>query len=378
MSENPFQSIEQHFSELEDPRKEHLNHHPLLNILVIALCATIAGADNWAEIEDFGQQKRNWLSQFLDLTNGIPSHDTFGRVFARLNPEQFQKGFIGWVQSVFTVTNGQVIAVDGKMLRRSHDKQNGKSAISMVSAWANTNHLVLGQVKVRTKSNEITAIPQLLAMLEIAGCIITIDGIGTHEKIIAQIVKQEADYLLPVKENQRNLHDDIALFFKLAEQKKFEKLACSYHRTVDNRHGRMEIRECWAISGAENLAFLRNIGRWANLQTIVMIKSERQIGKKRQNRTGYFISSLANDAERILSVKRSHWGIENSLHWVLDVAFREDDSRIRLGFASENMATLRHMAVNLLKQDKSVKGGIHAKRMKAAWNENYLFKLVSS
>ena len=378
MSKNPFTSIDQHFSNLEDPRKEHLNHHPLINILVIALCAVVAGADNWTEIEDFGKQKRNWLSQFLDLSNGLPSHDTFGRVFARLDPNQFQIGFLSWVQTVFDITKGQVINVDGKLLHGSHDNINGKSIINMVSAWATANHLVLGQVKVRTKSNEITAIAQLLAMLEIAGCIVTIDGIGTQEKIVSQIVKQKADYLLPVKENQQNLFDDIALFFRLAEQKAYENLEVTHHRTVDNQHGRMEIRECWAISGEESLAFMRNIGRWDGLETIIMIKSERQFEKKTEKSTRYFITSLKNDAKHLLDVKRSHWGIENGLHWVLDVAFREDVSRIRQGFASENMATLRHMAVNLLKQDRRVKGGIHAKRMRAAWNEDYLFKLVSS
>ena len=378
MAHSSISSIDTHFAHLEDPRKQHLNHHPLLNILVIALCAMIAGADNWSEIEDFGNQKKVWLAQFLDLSNGIPSHDTFGRVFARLDPTQFQKGFLSWVQAVFTVTKGQVVNIDGKRLRRSHDKSNRKRAISMVSAWATANQLVLGQVKVKTKSNEITAIPQLLSLLEITGCIVTIDGIGTQEKIVNQIVRQDADYLLPVKGNQEKLYQDCSFFFKIAQQKGFENLDMNYARTVDNRHGRMEIRECWAISGAESLDFLRNGHRWKNLQTILMIKSERRLRRKTEKSTTYFISSLPNDAARLLEVKRSHWGVENQLHWVLDIAFREDESRIRQGFASENMATLRHMALNLLKQDKHVKGGVHAKRMRAAWNEQYLLSLLSS
>ena len=376
MSDKIRSSIEEHFQQVEDPRRSYLNDHPLINILTIALCAIIAGAEGWTDIENFGHQKASWLGQFLDLENGIPSHDTFGRVFARIDPEQFRTAFLGWVQAVFEVTSGQVIAIDGKQLRRSHDKTLGKQAIRMVSAWATANHLVLGQVKVRTKSNEITAIPKLLKLLDITNCIITIDGIGTQTKIVSQIVAGGADYLLPVKENQKNLYDDLRLFFKLAQQNEFAKVSYTTHRTVDNRHGRVEIRECWAISGEESLSFLRGHQSWDNLQSIVMIQSERHIKKKVQRQTSYFITSLPNDAEFILATKRSHWGIENQLHWVLDIAFREDDSRIREGHAAENMAILRHMATNLLKQETSAKGGIKAKRLQAAWNNDYLLKVL--
>ena len=370
-------NIEAHFGHIDDPRRTYLNDHPLINIITIALCAVIAGAEGWTDIEMFGQQKKEWLSRFLNLENGIPSHDTFGRVFARIDPEQFRQSFLSWVQAVFKVTSGQVIAVDGKVLRRSHDKGLGKQAIRMISAWATDNHLVLGQRKVGQRSSEIRAIPKLLNLLDISGCIITIDAIGTQTKIAAQIIDQKADYLLPVKENQATLLEDIALFFKLAAQDNFAKVGHTQRRTVDNNHGRMEIRECWAIDGSENIAFLRGAADWPKLQTIVMMRSERRWKQKTSVETMYFITSLANDARQILAAKRAHWGIENSLHWILDVAFREDDSRVRQGNADQNLAILRHMALNLLKQEKTAKGGIKAKRLLAGWNEDYLVKVLS-
>lgn len=378
MSNKIVANVQEHFGELEDPRRTYLNDHPLINILTITLCAVVAGAEGWTDVENFGNQKQAWLSQFLDLENGIPSHDTIGRLFARLDPRSFRQSFLSWVQAVFTITEGQVFAIDGKKLRRSHDKSLGKEAISMVSAWATANHLVLGQVKVKSKSNEITAIPALLAILDLTGCIVTIDAIGTQTEIAQQIVDRGGDYLLPVKENQKQLYEDIELFFKLAQQNDFAKVTHTFHRTANGGHGRIEVRQCWAISGADSLAFLRSDGLWPQLQCIVMIQSERRIQEKVSSRTHYFITSLANDARAILAAKRAHWGIENGLHWVLDVAFREDDSRVRDGNADQNLAIIRHMALNLLKQEKTAKGGIKAKRLQAAWNQDYLVKVLSS
>jgi predicted transposase YbfD/YdcC len=362
---------------VEDPRCQYLNEHPLTNILTIALCAVIAGAEGWTDIENFGDQKEAWLSQFLDMRNGTPSHDTFGRVFARLDPKSFRESFLSWVQAVFEVTEGQVIAVDGKTLRRSHDRGLGKEAISMVSAWATANQLVLGQVKVETKSNEITAIPALLAILDLTGCIVTIDAIGTQTEIAQQIVDQGGDYLLAVKVNQKNLYEDIELFFNLAQQNGFAKVTHSYHRTINGDHGRLEMRQCWVISGEDSLAFLRAEKRWPKLQCLVMIQAERHLDGLVKRQTHYFITSLPNDARRILEARRAHWAIENQMHWVLDVAFREDDSRVRQGNADQNLAMLRHMALNLLKQEKTAKDGTKAKRLQAGWSEDYLVKVLS-
>ncbi len=247
----------------------------------------------------------------------------------------------------------------------------------MVSAWATANELVLGQVKVNDKSNEITAIPALLTLLDITGCIVTVDAMGCQTKIAAQIIDQGGDYLLAAKENQGHLYEDIVLFFNLSQQSQFATVTHTGHQTVNGSHGRIEKRQCWVISGEESLAFLRNYGDWAKLQTMVMIHSERHLNGQVSQETSYFISSLTNDAQKILAAKRSHWGIENKLHWGLDVTFHEDDCRVRQGNAPHNLAILRHMALNLLKQEKKAKGGIQAKRLRAAWNDDYLLKVLS-
>lgn len=371
-------SLAEHFADLEDPRAEHLTDHKLLDIVMIAICAVICGAESWTDVELFGNERLTWLKQFLELKNGIPSHDTFGRVFARLNPSQFQSCFISWVQAVFQKTAGQVLAVDGKSVRRSHDRANGQEAIHIVSAWATANHLVLGQQKVNDKSNEITAIPELLRLLEINGCIVTIDAMGCQTEIAEQIIDQGADYLLMVKGNQPHLLEDMAFFFKLAEQDEFRKVDHTYARTVNKGHGRIETRRCWVISGEENLQFLRDLGQWKHLRSMVKITSERQTDGKTTSETRYYITCLAAEATKLLKAARSHWEVENSLHWVLDVAMGEDDSRIRKEFAPENMAVLRRIAVNLLKQEKTLKRGIKGKRLKAAMNPDYLLKVLST
>lgn len=371
-------SLVEHFSRLSDPRRGNAKQHVFLEMVIIAICAVICGADGWSDIELFGNNKKEWLKTFLELPKGIPSHDTFGRVFAQIKAEEFQKHFIEWVQAVEKLTTGQVIGIDGKQLRRSHDHEIGKAAIYMVSAWATANQLVLGQRKVDDKSNEITAIPELLKLLEITGCIVTIDAIGTQTEIAKTIVDGGGDYLLSVKDNQGHLLDDIEYLFTVDAAKGFEKVPHSYAKTVNKGHGRIETRECWAIDNEEYLSFLRKRDSWKGLKSIIRIVAQRQIDEKIEIQTRYFISSLPADASVILKAKRDHWKIENQVHWVLDIAFREDESRVRKDHGPENLAVLRHMALNLLKNEKTAKGGIHAKRLQAAWNTDYLLKILKS
>jgi predicted transposase YbfD/YdcC len=376
MNEKPCNSISEAFSELSDPRVEGRCEYKLLDIIIIAVCAVITGAESWVEVETFGKLKEEKLRTFLELGKGIPSHDTFGRLFAALDAEEFQKCFARWVEGVFQVSDGQVIAIDGKTVRRSHDKTIGKDAIHMVSAWASTNGIALGQCKVDDKSNEITAIPELLRVLDVSGCIVTIDAMGCQKKIAQTIRDEKADYILHVKENQGNLYQDVQDWFAYADKVHFSGINSTYHKTVNKDHGRIEIRQCWAI--ADPLAFehIRHYDGWADLQTIVRIQRERRIGDKVEAETAYYISSLPNQADRILTATRAHWSIENSFHWVLDVTFHEDDSRIRIGNSPQNMAVVRHLALNILKTDNS-KGSLRNKRYRAALDDSFLFSLLA-
>lgn len=372
--ENGRGAIAEHFSELEDPRW-HNKRHKLLDIVVIAICAVICGADSWEDIELFGQSKEEWLKGFLGLPHGIPSHDTFRRVFAVLDTEQFQICFVEWIQAVDRLTDGQIVAADGKTLRRSHNRSEGKKALQMVSAWASTNSIVLGQRKVDDESNEITAVPELLDILEIAGCIVTLDAIHCQRETAETIIEKEADYVLPVKENQPRLLEALqGLFDDPAEMRWVE---CDHHRTVDKGHGRMEVRECWSTSAPDYLNYIATLAEWPGLRSIAIVQAERRLGDETTVKRRYFISSLKSDAKLLLHAVRTHWEIENKVHWVLDIGFREDDCRIRAGNGAENFAVLRHIALNLLRQEKTSKGSLKGRRKKAGWDNDYLLKVLT-
>ena len=371
----PYRTLHECFAPMKDPRIERNKLHKLIDILIVAICAVVSGADNWTEIEEFGKAKIEWLRGFLELPNGIPSHDTFGEVFARLCPKQFKECFLSWVRSVFDVTQGQVIAIDGKRLRRSHDHGRGKAAIHMVSAWACANRLVLGQVKTDEKSNEITAIPELLRILELKGCIVTIDAMGAQTAIADQIIAQEGDYVLALKGNQSSLHDAVETFFADPALPHDPDIAVHTHQTTDGgEHGRIEIRRYRCTS---DISWLDEKGRWRGLQSICAVESERHIGEEISREVRHFIGSIPADPKLWAYAVRAHWGIENDLHWRLDVAFREDESRVRKGHADENLAVLRHIALNLLTQEKSLKRGTQTKRRRAGWDDAYRLKVLT-
>jgi predicted transposase YbfD/YdcC len=373
--ENPVESFEVIFSIITDPRVEGRTDHRLIDIMMIAILATIAGSESWRDIETFGETKQDWLSTFLELPNGIPSHDTFARVFALLDPEAFQKAFYRWVEQTFVRREGEVIAIDGKTLRGSDDRPHGKAALHMVSAWASERGIVLGQRKTDDKSNEITAIPELLRLLNVTHCTVTLDAMGCQTKIAQQIRDEKADYILCVKDNQKHLHIDLQDWFAYADQVNFEGMTSDYAETINKGHGRIEIRRCWAVSDPLAFEYIRNYQGWTDLQTIIRVERERCIADKRSHQVAYYISSLKPDAKALLRAIRQHWHIENSFHWVLDVTFGEDQSRIRTGNAAQNLAVVRHLALNIIKRDPS-KGGIKQKRYRAAMDNTFLLNLL--
>lgn len=374
MSEKKFASarIQDHFTELTDPRRRKVIY-PLLNVVVIAVCAVIGGADDFVAIAEFGRKKRAWLAKFLDLKNGIPSHDRFNAILAAIKPAEFEKCLLSWITALHDVTDGQVIAIDGKTLRRSFDASSNKSAIHRVSAWATQNHISLGQVVVDAKSNEITAIPKLLEILELSGSLVTIDAMGCQVEIARKIIHVKADYCLAAKGNQPTLHQGIIDFFSDHLEDDFARVKVRRHETKEKRHGRKEIRWYFICPVPDDLP---DRSRWSQLKAIGIVISNTQRDGKDCSEVRYYILSKYLSGCRFATAVRSHWGIENSLHWQLDVTFQEDQSRIRKGHADTNFSILRRTALSLLKNESTLKLGIKNKRLTAAWDDTYLAKVL--
>jgi predicted transposase YbfD/YdcC len=364
--------IQDHFEELTDPRRRE-PLYPLMNVVTIAICAVVCGADDFVSIAEYGEKKRKWLAQFLDLSAGIPSHDRFNAIFAGLNPAEFEKCLLSWITALHEITSGQVVAIDGKTLRRSFDAASSKAAIHMVSAWATANHISLGQVVVDEKSNEITAIPKLLEIIAISGCLVTIDAMGCQTEIAEKIVAHKADYILAVKGNQPTLHDGIVKFFLDHLSDDFARVKVSRHQTSERGHGREETRTYYVCPVPADLPDCR---RWKQLAAIgIAINDTVEDGQSRSE-VRYYILSRKLSAKRFGTAVRGHWSIENRLHWQLDVTFGEDQSRIRKGHADANFSSLRRTALSLLKNNRTLNVGIKNKRLAAGWDNDYLAQVL--
>jgi predicted transposase YbfD/YdcC len=380
MDQLPPTSIAVHFGSLTDPRVERTRAHRLSELVTIALCAVVCGANDWVAVETFGQAKEAWLRTFLTLPGGIPSHDTFGRVFARLDPAEFQRCFVAWVQAVVGALPPQVVAVDGKTLRRSAERSRGQAALHLVSAWATASGLVLGQEATDAKSNEITALPRLLRLLALEGCVVTIDAMGCQRAIAAQLQAQGADYVLALKANQPTLHATVVAAFAEAhatDPTAWQPAEQDRALTLDKGHGRLERRRYTALSDPDLLACLDPLGVWPGLRTVAEVQAERRQGVPPAVERRYYVSSLPPDAAVLGQAIRGHWGVENRLHWVLDVQFHEDASMVRVGDGAHNFAVLRHLALNLLRQEHTVRGSLASKRFRAALDDTYLQRLLA-
>ncbi len=362
-----------HFASVSDPRGPNIRHS-LFDIFVIALCAVISGAEGWEDMEEYGQAQADWLQEFLDLPHGIPSPDTFRRVLSRLQPEELTQCFINWTDSLRGSLAGEIVAMDGKTLRRSFDRAAAKGAIHMISAWASANRLVLGQLKVDDKSNEITAIPHLLGLLALDGATVTIDAMGCQKEVARSIVEQGADYVLALKDNHATLHNEVKLLFDAVTTTGLTDVTVDHYQSVDADHGRIETRRYWLTSDIECLGVR---GSWAGIASIGMVEAQVERGDVVSCERRYFLTSLGCDAERFAQTVRQHWGIENSLHWVLDVSFREDDCRIRQDAGAQTMSVLRHIALNLIRRESSHKRGVKARRKRAGWDHSYLLRVLT-
>jgi predicted transposase YbfD/YdcC len=382
MHAHPKLSLITHFQNLPDPRVNRTKDHDLIDLFVIAICTLLCGGESFNDMEDFGHAKHDWFKTFLPLRNGIPSHDTFNRLFAALDPKAFGQCFIDWTQSLRQALAKEIVALDGKALRRALDA--GQSLKYVVSAWAEGNELVLGQWKVADKSNEITAVPELLRVLELAGCIVTVDAMGCQKKIAREIHEADADYVLALKGNQETVHEEVktyldaALLERAAPRPVGARLSIgaatlAVLETVDKDHGRIETRRYYQSA---ELAWFADRSKWEGLRSVGMVEATREVGGKTTKERRYYLSSLPLGVETLARAVRGHWGVENKLHWVLDVWFREDQSRARTGHAAENLATLRRLALNLLKREKTKKRGIKGKQLNAGWDHAYLLRLL--
>jgi predicted transposase YbfD/YdcC len=367
-------SFLEYFADLPDPRIDRGKDHASIDIITIAILATICGAEFFTEMEAFGKAKQGWLSSFLELGNGIPSHDTFARVFARISPGAFRERFTQWVQAVRIKTENEVVGIDGKTARRSLHKGAGGGPLHLVSAWAARNRLVLGQVKVGEKSNEITAVPELLRLLDLTGCIVTVDALNTQKEIAREIREQGADYVMALKDNHPTLSSEVKGVFEAVREDDRTAGSISATASVETNHGRTETRRCWSVEAPD---WLTGFDQWRDLQSLILVEATREIKEQQTTELRYYLSSLPPNAERAGQAVRQHWGIENSLHWILDVAFNEDDSRVRVGNAPENLALVRKITHNLLQQEETLKRGVKTKRLMAAWNEAYLQKVLN-
>jgi predicted transposase YbfD/YdcC len=374
MTQRAIARIEEHFADLPDPRRRE-GVYPLVNIVVMAVCAVISGADDFVAIARWARMKRAWLAQFLDVSAGIPSHDRFNAVLQAIKPAAFEQCLLSWIAALHEITHGQVVAIDGKTLRRSFDKASGKSAIHMVSAWATANHVGLGQVVVDEKSNEITAIPKLLEILEISGCLVTIDAMGCQTEIAQKIVDQKADYVLAVKDNQPKLCQAIRDFFSTHLEDDLKQVPHRRHETHERGHGRTDDRYYYVAKLPEDFPLAKH---WPGLKAIGMaVRVTEHDDGRTSDDVRYYIASRYTSGKRFAEAVRGHWGIENSLHWQLDVTFQEDQCRVRKGHADANLSLLRRTSLSLLKNNKTEKVGVKNKRLCAAWNDEYRLQVLN-